>query len=154
MAETKRTCGSCTACCKTHAIEELNKPAGVWCQECSIGHGCKIYVSRPPTCQDWSCELLLGVGKEEERPDMVKIVLEWRDIPYFGQTLLLFEVTEGALNNKFSQWIRKLAKNRKDTVCCLPLVGKNTIYVSRNPLPIEAKSFCTINGRETDIVYI
>jgi len=85
---------------------------------------------------------------------MVKIVLEWRDIPYFGQTLLLFEVTEGALNNKFSQWIRKLAKNRKDTVCCLPLVGKNTIYVSRNPLPIEAKSFGTINGRETDIIYI
>ncbi|RTM05672.1 MAG: hypothetical protein EKK31_15020 [Hyphomicrobiales bacterium] len=50
-----RKCGTCTLCCKVMGIEEIAKPQGVWCPECQIGRGCKIYEKRPAECQAFYC---------------------------------------------------------------------------------------------------
>jgi hypothetical protein len=39
----QKTCGDCTLCCEVMAIEELSKPASVWCSHCKPGNGCLIY---------------------------------------------------------------------------------------------------------------
>ena len=51
-----RSCGACSLCCKLALVEELDKPAGVWCRHCAPGRGgCTIYETRPPVCRNWSC---------------------------------------------------------------------------------------------------
>jgi hypothetical protein len=50
-----RSCEDCTQCCKLMAVHELAKPAGVWCQHCDIGAGCRIYAARPEDCRTFYC---------------------------------------------------------------------------------------------------
>jgi len=153
MAETERICGGCTACCKTHPIVELNKPARVWCLECEIAKGCKIYGNHPQGCRDFACQWLLGGGAEDERPDKVKIVVDYLVLPIFGETTMVHEVIEGALKNSFAQRILKRRIGSGNPVCFLPVVGNNTLYVPRKRRTIF-RSFGRINDRETGIVYI
>jgi uncharacterized protein len=79
-----RTCGDCTYCCKVVAVTELDKPPGVWCQHCDIGHGCKIYAERPGGCRAFECFWLQSGNWDESlkryrmpdemRPDRVHAV--------------------------------------------------------------------------------
>ncbi len=71
-----RECGDCTLCCKVMAIEELEKPAGSWCQQCKIGSGCKRYIERPAECQNFNCLWLVDdrLGPQW-KPVKSKIVL-------------------------------------------------------------------------------
>lgn len=55
---TGRECGSCTMCCKLFTIPAVPKSAGVWCQHCIPGTGCRIYEQRPDQCRDFLCEWL------------------------------------------------------------------------------------------------
>jgi hypothetical protein len=56
-----RACGSCSLCCKLLRIEELDKPAGVWCPHCQAGlGGCKIYGVRPGPCRSFHCAWLIN----------------------------------------------------------------------------------------------
>src|SRR4051812_14872278 len=50
-----RECGTCTLCCKVAAVEELNKPNGVWCSHCLSGKRCTIYDQRPQSCRSFYC---------------------------------------------------------------------------------------------------
>lgn len=75
-------CGTCTACCRVFAIPPLNKPAGTWCQHCTIGKGCNIYDERPPACIDFECLWLQSQAQKgaaklgpELRPDKCRIVI-------------------------------------------------------------------------------
>jgi hypothetical protein len=71
-----RQCGDCTLCCKVMAIEELAKPAGVWCSHCKPGHGCLIYAGRPAECQNFSCLWLADDRLDERwRPNKSRLVL-------------------------------------------------------------------------------
>lgn len=74
----KRECGSCTLCYKTMGIADLEppKPAHQWCTHCAIGKGCKIYASRPESCQSFECLWLQGMVPEELRPDRSHIVFD------------------------------------------------------------------------------
>jgi hypothetical protein len=76
----ERSCEDCTLCCKVMAIDQLEKPAGSWCQNCSPGRGCKIYAERPTECQTFNCLWLsderLGV---HWKPNKSKIVLTTSD---------------------------------------------------------------------------
>jgi hypothetical protein len=57
-------------------IVELAKPADVWCAHCEIGRACSIYVERPPSCRDFSCQWLIDLSiPEGMRPDRSKVVL-------------------------------------------------------------------------------
>ena len=98
-----RECGTCTLCCKVLAIDELNKPRGVWCPHCKPGWGCTIYEERPPPCRTFHCMYLVSERVPEEwRPTRSKIVLvsdggstaaivdpgfpdAWKVEPYYGQ---------------------------------------------------------------------
>ena len=75
----KRTCGSCTLCCKTMSIPEIAKPAHRWCDHCTIGKGCNIYCERPTPCREFECVWLQdtrGLLDKSMRPDRIKVVLQ------------------------------------------------------------------------------
>lgn len=52
-----RTCGSCTVCCVTPAIDEklMQKLPGVPCRHLGSDHRCAIYESRYPACRAFYC---------------------------------------------------------------------------------------------------
>jgi hypothetical protein len=101
-----RTCGECSLCCKLPHIDEMGKPAGVWCKHCAPGKGgCKIYPTRPLTCQRFMCLWLITEDLDDRwKPTTSKIVPfieneghriaihvdpgfpnKWREEPYYGQ---------------------------------------------------------------------
>lgn len=73
---TLRECGSCTQCCKTMAVTELNKPQNQWCKHCEAGTGCTIFgrEERPPSCVNFNCLWKQGLFLEDMRPDKTKVV--------------------------------------------------------------------------------
>jgi hypothetical protein len=75
-ATLKKTCGSCTFCCKLFEIAAFEKPVGTWCQHCKIGSGCGIYESRPQECRDFACQWLRFEDMPDNlRPDRTKVIL-------------------------------------------------------------------------------
>lgn len=77
------TCGTCTMCCKTLGVDELDKPANTWCSRCSIGKGCTAYDDRPASCRDFECVWLQSQHRRhgeaamppELRPDRSHVVI-------------------------------------------------------------------------------
>ena len=74
-----KSCGSCTQCCKICTVDELQKPAGVYCSHCTIGGGCQIYQDRPPSCRTFMCSWLYSPDMAPEfKPDKTHVVVwEW-----------------------------------------------------------------------------
>lgn len=68
QAQTRRTCGGCTACCSRLRIEALRKPQCMACPHQEEA-GCGIYEKRPHECRAFLCGWLLGWGEEDDRPD-------------------------------------------------------------------------------------
>jgi hypothetical protein len=99
----ERTCGECTACCKTHGVREISKERGAWCPHCEIGKGCRLYEERPQGCREFRCTWLNGLGGPDYRPDKINIVSEYRDLKGVGVVLLLWEVKEGELHKKLGR---------------------------------------------------
>lgn len=75
LAVAGRACGSCTLCCYMPDIEELDKPANIFCRHCIPGAGCSAYEARPATCRDflcaWMSDTLLGDAWEPSRCHMM-----------------------------------------------------------------------------------
>jgi hypothetical protein len=74
------SCGTCTLCCKTMKVHELDKAAHVWCQHCRIGKGCEIYETRPESCRIYDCLWLQTQRLDrpmaaELRPDRSRVVV-------------------------------------------------------------------------------
>lgn len=149
--ENVRTCGGCTACCKTHAVHELPKKAGVWCTHCDIGKGCKIYEGRPRGCADFQCGWLLGMWNEEDRPDKLKIVPSFIEVPHIGLTLCLFELTEGALQTAFVSKVTKIEVHSGRPICHVPLVGRNQLYLPQNIDHLHLPSF-EFDGKKVEVI--
>lgn len=118
-----RTCGTCTACCKTHPIRELEKPAGGWCPHCHIGHGCRIYESRPDSCREFECQWLKGTGDDGDRPDKSRIVIDFIRYQSIGDTVVFFEVIPGGLKRKLVDSVRKAALEKRYAVLSIPVAG-------------------------------
>jgi len=58
------------------AIEELAKPADLWCSHCKPGRGCLIYANRPAECQAFSCRWLVDDRLDQHwKPSKSKLVL-------------------------------------------------------------------------------
>jgi hypothetical protein len=71
-----RECGSCTLCCKVAAVEEVNKPNGIWCPHCVAGQRCTIYQQRPPSCRSFYCQWMLEKSLGPEwKPERAKFAL-------------------------------------------------------------------------------
>lgn len=78
----KRSCGSCTVCCKVPGIDDkdLQKPVGLWCQYCDnkSARPCTIYETRPDTCKNFECLWLTDDAKalnDDMRPDRSRMML-------------------------------------------------------------------------------
>jgi Fe-S-cluster containining protein len=70
-----RECGSCTMCCKTMSVWEIEKPNNVWCRHVRNYSSCAIYETRPNSCRIFNCLWLRGVGSEAMRPDRSRVVM-------------------------------------------------------------------------------
>lgn len=71
-----RECGTCTLCCKVAAVEEVDKPNGVWCSHCVPGKRCTIYSQRPPSCRNFYCQWMVEKGLGPEwKPERAKFAL-------------------------------------------------------------------------------
>src|SRR3989344_5580167 len=130
MADTNvRTCGPCTACCKTLPVRELKKPAGVWCPSCNIGQACRISAERPKGCREFACQWLKGSWENGDRPDKVKVVTDFVTHPAFGDTIVLYEVSSGGLDRRFATQARDAALARPFAVLMVPVHGDATLFV-------------------------
>ncbi|MEA2876313.1 MAG: hypothetical protein QOF14_1509 [Hyphomicrobiales bacterium] len=71
-----RECGTCTLCCKVAAVEEVDKPNGVWCTHCLSGRRCTIYDQRPPSCRTFYCQWMVEKSLGPEwKPERAKFAL-------------------------------------------------------------------------------
>jgi hypothetical protein len=127
----KRTCGECTLCCKTHGIWELKKVSGCWCMYCSVGKGCMIYGRHPPSCRDFACAWLKGVGLPEYRPDKTGVVPEFREVLGLGLGLFLWVEEDTALDSDFVRTQTRLNLERNSPVMHIPVSGAPKLYLPR-----------------------
>jgi hypothetical protein len=75
-------------CCKLLEIDELAKPAGVWCRHVALGRGCSIYETRPEPCRAFRCYWINQPKLDDAwKPDRSGLLL--RDV---GSGVLLVEV--------------------------------------------------------------
>ena len=124
-----RTCGGCTACCTTHEVVEIAKPAGQTCGHCS-GSGCNIYAKRPRGCRRWSCQWLIGFGEDADRPDLSGVVIDFQPLIGLESVGLFFEFKLGALElpQTLEQTRKILLGNKK--VLHWFLSQKKVLYLS------------------------
>ncbi len=123
-----RTCGECSACCKTHGVLSLLKPAQVMCKHCTSA-GCGIYLSRPIECRHFKCLWLEGMGSDLCRPDKTGVVGENRPFLDIPNALWLREVWEGALDLRFAkEWTRR---NLLEAFCVIHvrINGTGSLYL-------------------------
>ena len=127
-AKVKRSCGSCTLCCKVLTVEELSKPNGQWCPHCIKGRGCAIYSDRPDECRRFQCGYLLSPALGEHwlpvrsklvvayKPDGMEVIIHvdpgvpnaWRAEPYHSQIRSMARQAEGTAHTIFVQIGRKV----------------------------------------------
>lgn len=97
-----RSCGTCTACCTSLAVKELDKPQGVVCNHLSrTSKGCDRYDTRPQSCRNFECLWLRdhkgSLIDGEFRPDRCGLVLDvttpHSELP---QAIVVHEVWPGA----------------------------------------------------------
>jgi hypothetical protein len=129
----------------------LAKPVNVWCPHCNIGQGCKIYGAHPQGCQDFSCQWLLGEDRENEKPNQVDIVTDFLEFPVIGWVALLFEVTEGALQEKFASTKTLIKTMEGWPVVHRPINGRNKLFLPMH-IKVPAGYSISIDGQPTDIV--
>src|SRR5471030_90014 len=73
--QAENSCGDCAVCCFALRVDELAKPAGMLCQNCT-GKGCGIYETRFDICKGFLCgyRLLPALG-DAWRPDRSGVLI-------------------------------------------------------------------------------
>jgi len=98
MLKKPRRCGTCTGCCTTHRIPELEKPAGTPCPK--LGEkGCSIYGKHPTSCREFKCLWLRGGFEGSQRPDRLGLVCDVAEPKNGVQPMVVRELWEGALES-------------------------------------------------------
>ncbi len=99
-----RTCGECSACCKTHGVRTIQKKPGVICVHAQRKEGgCGIYRKRPLECKQFECAWLKGLEDDSWRPDKINIVITCDIHPEIGTGVSLWEVKPGILSTPFGR---------------------------------------------------
>lgn len=135
-----RSCGGCTACCKTHVEYGMKIAGGDYCDHCQIGKGCSIYERRPFACQIYRCAWVCGKGEEIDRPDRLKVVMDLKGVDFYRQEIVainFWEVEEEAANQlRVQSW---MVANLKagNVVVCRPYQGKPTYYFPKGIFSVE-----------------
>jgi len=141
----ERTCGNCTACCKTHSVPEVQSSSGKLCRNCIFGKGCSVYDDRPFACQRYSCVWLQGKGGENDRPDRLKIVMDYLSISFNGIEVPIFnfwEVERGAIESPRTQQIM-LANVEAGNIVVARIIREPSAYYFPKGIfsPDERESF-------------
>lgn len=98
-----RSCGGCTACCKTHIGDVMKARGGEYCDACQLGSGCVIYEDRPEGCQVYRCLWVCGKGEDPDRPDLLGVVMDMKVVEFQDEdqvALNLWEVVDGAIDSR------------------------------------------------------
>jgi hypothetical protein len=126
-----RSCGNCTLCCKLLKITETEKPQGLWCKQCTVGAGCKIYSSKPSECTNFYCEYLLNPELDERwKPSSSKIIitlgLNGNRIEAHVDQSRPDAWRQEAYYSAFKHWARMAAPHRGQVIVC---VGRRTYMI-------------------------
>lgn len=76
----ERACGSCSACCTTHSVRSIGKPAQQTCPHVALGGGCGVYTTtKPHECGNYLCAWLRKEVPIEYAPEATGVVIDhWR----------------------------------------------------------------------------
>lgn len=148
----KRSCGTCTACCKTHPVREISKPQGEWCIQCNIGSGCKVYEKRPIGCRKFECQWLKGSFEEKDRPDKTRIVTDFVHYPSIGDTFILFELSTGGLDKDFAASLGLFALQNGYSVLSVPVRGSCELLTAQDKQ--VGREFILEDGRKVQVKYV
>ncbi len=146
---TERTCGGCTACCKTHMVLSIEKPPLTWCGSCVKGKGCGIYASRPEECAAFTCQWLMGFGADIERPDKVRIVVDFSRNPVLDNVLVaqLWEVSSDALKSDFATRTIQQLMGGKLPILTISCTANQSLFLPKGfPISQEAYDAYTKDG--------
>ena len=109
----RKECGSCTACCSTVPVPEIQLRAFETCRHVqrppAATVGCGIYPNRPRSCRLWNCQWLVELGWSDDlRPDRCGVVVD-----IMPDTFGLLDETTGKVIEKVAMqfWA---ARDRED----------------------------------------
>lgn len=114
-----RSCGPCTACCRTFYIRDLGKKHDEPCKHLSPAGGCGIHDQpRPELCVNFVCAYLLKDSpiRIGERPDEVGVVIAGSEESQFSRETGLrpysaFELWPGAFASyRADKMLKRFAK--------------------------------------------
>lgn len=106
-----RSCGPCTACCYVLGVIALGK--GEWSRCSHQEPGCAIYADRPSGCSSYRCAWLDGKLPEDERPDVVGLIVDSgltrSFLPLWGEDAVnVREVSPGAASGTGAKLVDRL----------------------------------------------
>lgn len=151
--DTKRTCGTCTECCKTHPVDELRKRAGKWCRFRIQDKGCRIYEKRPAGCVAFECQWLKGHGEIRDRPDRTKIVIDFFKVELVGDAIVLFEGIVGMLESEYGRMLVAHYIAQGCPVLARHLSGRETLFVP-NTFSIPRKTLETLANEKRRVLVV
>ena len=70
-----RACVPCSACCEALEVRAVASPAWTRCEH-QREDGCGIYEARPEGCRPYRCLWLDGELADDERPDLVGVIVD------------------------------------------------------------------------------
>lgn len=132
----RRTCGGCTFCCRSMAVQEIGKDAWAACPE-QVEGGCGVYADRPAACQTFRCGWLGDDGRylgASDRPDKCGVMLAG-GLDY--KTLLVHEVEAG-------RWqtlprVRRSIERLRSLGIRVVVTGADGVHAKLVPLTIGGK---------------
>lgn len=96
-----RSCGECSACCTTMAVDEIVKPRDTRCEHAMLRGGCSVYETRPEACRHFKCAWLnrdSPLLTTSTRPDKLGVVF-WQEVTRLGVTIVAQEIRARALES-------------------------------------------------------
>lgn len=142
-----RACGECTMCCKLLGVMELKKRAGVWCPHCAIGSGCKIYIQRPPSCQDFMCLWLQGGLPEKMKPNKLRAVVSVTDDAEHLQVFIPVDQPDLYRRGPLASWTSNMLTQGVEIIV---ICGDRRKLLSARPETIRAWHEANLGGLALD----
>lgn len=154
MAEKRRECGNCSACCWTHCIEALSKPMHTTCAH-QCAKGCAIYGDHPHECKLYLCGWRRGYGKDWHRPDLSGVVIDIA-IEKGHPRIVLVESKPGALQTASGRMIAAMFEEKRSRFYTITVGGVLTKHIPRAQgelLELIRDTLGSNGPRESEVVY-
>ena len=138
VRSTSRSCGPCTACCRTFTVSEVDKLDANWCRHRVSGKGCDIYSNRPYACKAFACMWLNEKGEESDRPDLLSVMMDIKDFEVEWRecgTVHLWEIEEGAFGQPRVQQLAESFTDQGLVVAFHRLLSATATYQNTFKIP-------------------